>query len=92
MRSACPKPDFIVFSGDLLAHSIHSKYDYVGQDRHKLIRQTLNFISYEFNHYFPGVPIFFTLGNNDHYHDYGFRQNDVMVFTQRSRIVIAIWR
>ncbi|MFZ2445854.1 MAG: metallophosphoesterase [Syntrophobacteraceae bacterium] len=76
MRSACPHPDFIVFSGDLLAHAIHKMYAYVGNDRHKLIRQTLSFISYQFDHYFPGVPIFFTLGNNDHYHDYGFAPND----------------
>ncbi|MGC9966756.1 MAG: metallophosphoesterase [Syntrophobacteraceae bacterium] len=74
MHSICPHPDFIIFSGDLLAHGLeaeYSKHSYPGHTVEEFVQNTLSFINYEFKYYFGNVPIYFTLGNNDNYTDFG---------------------
>ena len=74
MKQACPAPDFILFSGDLLAHRF-AKYHtevFSGNERafRAFVKETLKFIGTEFHRTFPSVHVVFTLGNNDSYEDY----------------------
>lgn len=74
MHSICPHPDFIIFSGDLLGHGLEAEYSqhpYPGVTVEQFVQKTLSFINYEFKIYFSDVPIYFTLGNNDSYTDFG---------------------
>jgi hypothetical protein len=76
MQSICPHPDFIIFSGDLLGHELQEEYnEYLkhnpGVSYNEFVQNTLSFINYEFKLYFSDVPIYFTLGNNDSYTDFG---------------------
>jgi sphingomyelin phosphodiesterase acid-like 3 len=73
MKANCPSPDFILFSGDLLAHSFKKKFQgFSTSDAayKKFVVKTLSFISWQFQHYYPTTPVFFALGNNDAYDDY----------------------
>jgi len=70
MKKVCPTPDFILFSGDTLVHEFEKKFKKHSQSQgelRKFVLKTYEFISYEFNYFFPRVPIYFTLGNNDGY-------------------------
>jgi hypothetical protein len=76
MQAICPHPDFIIFSGDLLGHELTNEYTaYLkhnpGVSLDAFVQNTLSFINYEFKIYFSDVPIYFTLGNNDNYIDFG---------------------
>jgi hypothetical protein len=85
MQSICPHPDFIIFSGDLLGHGIEDEYKaYLkhnpGVSLDAFVQNTLSFINYEFKLYFSDVPIYFTLGNNDNYIDFGIAPPPVDTF------------
>ncbi len=79
MKLACPAPDFILFSGDLLAHKFRKYHTEVfsGNERafRAFVKETLKFIGTEVHRTFPGVHVVFTLGNNDSYEDYGIEPN-----------------
>lgn len=79
MKQACPAPDFILFSGDLLAHKFnyYRTNDFSGNEGafRAFVKETLEFIGAEVHRTFPGVHIVFTLGNNDSYGDYKIEPN-----------------
>ncbi len=79
MKLACPAPDFILFSGDLLAHRFKKYRTEVFSDNERafraFVKETLKFIGEEFHRTFPGVHVVFTLGNNDSYEDYEIEPN-----------------
>ncbi|MGA2226156.1 MAG: metallophosphoesterase [Syntrophobacteraceae bacterium] len=79
MKGVCPAPDFILFSGDLLAHTF-KKYRtevFSGNERafRAFVKETLKFIGQEVHRTFPRVHVVFTLGNNDSYGDYEIEPN-----------------
>lgn len=70
MRLAVPSPAAIVFTGDFLRHDFSDYYWHYAQnpsdeDRLRFIVKTVAFFAHRLQSYFPGVPVFFTLGNND---------------------------
>lgn len=65
-----PRPRFILFSGDLLAHhfnrSFHSLFPDAGEQAlEDFITATAEFIIDKVGATFPGIPVLFTLGNTD---------------------------
>ena len=79
MKLSCPSPDFILFSGDLLAHKFNDYHTevFAGNERafRAFVKETLKFIGSEVQRTFPGVHVVFTLGNNDSYGDYKIDPN-----------------
>lgn len=68
MKITCPQPDFILFSGDTLAHDFKEKFSKFSSSHdefRRFVEKVYNFISYQMNVFLPGVPIYLTLGNND---------------------------
>lgn len=63
--------DFIIFTGDFLAHNFHGRYEKVNNNNtdglDSFIDKTLSFFVMMFEKYFPKVPVYFCLGNNDSY-------------------------
>jgi predicted MPP superfamily phosphohydrolase len=63
--------DFIIFTGDFLAHKFHERYGKVNNNStdglDSFIDKTLTFFVILFEKYFPEVPVYFCLGNNDSY-------------------------
>ncbi|KIG15383.1 Acid sphingomyelinase-like phosphodiesterase 3b precursor [Enhygromyxa salina] len=65
-------PDYVIISGDFLAHSFRSRYqELTGDDSDAgyrgFVDKTLQFLTVEINTSFPGIPIIPALGNNDSY-------------------------
>ncbi len=79
MKGVCPAPDFILFSGDLLAHKFRNYRTEVFSDNERayraFVKETLKFIGEEVHSTFPRVHVVFTLGNNDSYGDYEIEPN-----------------
>lgn len=71
MKAVSAKPDFIVIAGDLLAHDFQSKcLSNPGQNEasvHLFIAKTMTFLKLMIEETYPGVPVFYALGNNDAY-------------------------
>jgi len=71
MAAVYKRPDFIIFTGDFLAHEFHDKFkdnnnsSLEGLD--SFIEKTITFMVLMFKKYFPGVPVYISLGNNDSY-------------------------
>jgi sphingomyelin phosphodiesterase acid-like 3 len=71
----CPRPDFILYPGDSLAHNWKAQYDKVAprssdedpEAYRGFTAKTIAFLALEFRRHFPGVPILPTLGNEDAY-------------------------
>lgn len=65
------KPDFIIFTGDFLAHIFQDRYSKLNNNKtdgvKEFINKTLTFFTILFEKSFPGVPVYFCLGNNDCY-------------------------
>ncbi|MCP4155604.1 MAG: hypothetical protein GY757_48215 [bacterium] len=63
--------DFILFTGDFLAHIFHTRYKEVNNNSEvgldTFIDKTLQLYAILFEKNFPGVPVYFCLGNNDSY-------------------------
>lgn len=62
------KPDFVIFSGDFLAHNFDTQfltYDKSGDNYSGFVDKTIAFITLMFNKYLPGLRVYFCLGNND---------------------------
>jgi hypothetical protein len=69
-RAKIPNPDFILFSGDFLAHHFNQNYDAAfpsagPAERDAFILKTVQFIAEKVAKAFPEVSVYFTLGNND---------------------------
>lgn len=71
MAAVYKDPDFIIFTGDFIAHEFHDLYKAANKGSleglEHFIKKTFTFIVLEFEKYFPGVPVYFSLGNNDSY-------------------------
>lgn len=69
-RAKIPNPDFILFSGDFLAHHFNRRFDAAfpsadAASRNAFILKTVEFIVDKVAKAFPAVSTYFTLGNND---------------------------
>lgn len=72
MRQVEPQPDFILFSGDLLAHHFSERYAQATGDSSQaglesFIAKTVDFFARTVDQYFPRTPVYLCLGNNDAY-------------------------
>ena len=70
MQSRAVGAKFVTVSGDLISHSFSCKFNAVlphaAPDAYKsFVGKTLSFVIQELNETFPGVPVYFALGNND---------------------------
>ncbi|WP_246198059.1 metallophosphoesterase [Solidesulfovibrio aerotolerans] len=70
MVAASPKPDFILFPGDLLCHHFWALYPKLSGDASQagleaFIQKTVEYFFSEVSRRFPGVPVYVALGNND---------------------------
>lgn len=74
--------DFIIFPGDFLAHKFEERYaEYAGDPSSAGLQaftaKTMAYITAEVSARFPGIPIYFALGNNDStYGDYKIAPTD----------------
>ena len=93
MAAVSGKPDFVIFSGDFLAHIFHDRYadcnNKSSEGLDAFIDKTVTFFAILFEKYFPGVPVYLSLGNNDCYNgDYmiapegDFLKNTAVIFSQ----------
>lgn len=70
MQKNINQPDFIVFTGDFLVHEFEKKFAKYAGSKAKIepfIDKTVGFVSLMFKKYFPGIPVYISLGNNDCY-------------------------
>ncbi len=72
MRLVEPNPDFLIFTGDILAHNFGQLYQSATGDSSQsglesFIAKTVTFFAWEIEQHFPGIPVFISLGNNDAY-------------------------
>jgi sphingomyelin phosphodiesterase acid-like 3 len=71
----CPRPDFVLYAGDSLAHNWQAQYDKTASRSsdddpgayRDFTAKTITFLAMEFRKHFPDVPILPTLGNEDAY-------------------------
>ena len=66
------KPDFIIFTGDILAHDFNARFrqfkpDSSKEELDRFILKTVKFVINGLSHVFPSAEIFFSLGNTDSY-------------------------
>ena len=72
MRRALPRPDFVVMTGDFLAHNFRARFDAAAKDHSEaayraFVRRTMRFLALSLERNFPRTPILPVLGNNDSY-------------------------
>lgn len=70
MAETSKNPDFIIFTGDFLAHEFPDKFEQhapEGSDYDRFVEKTVEFVVLMFEKYFPGTPVYLSLGNNDCY-------------------------
>ncbi len=68
LSEAANKPDFVIFTGDFLAHDFDEKfanYSKPGDNYSDFVIKTMNFMTLMFKKFFPDTPVYFCLGNND---------------------------
>ena len=68
MKAACASPDCVIYTGDLPCHGIWQKLEGYSSDenqRNQFITKLVEFIGLRFRSMYPGVPVYFVLGNND---------------------------
>lgn len=70
MAGAAPRPDFLLYPGDLLCHRFWTQYpkltgDLTPQGLLGFITKTAEYFLTEVTRRFPGVPLYLALGNND---------------------------
>ena len=71
----CPRPDFILYPGDSLAHNWRARYEKAAsrsssdneEAYRKFTAKTIEFLALELRKHFPAVPILPALGNEDAY-------------------------
>jgi sphingomyelin phosphodiesterase acid-like 3 len=74
MKQRSTSPDFIIYTGDFLAHRFNNTYKTLtGDDSteglQRFIDKTLTYIASRITYYYPATPVYFCLGNNDTYED-----------------------
>jgi predicted MPP superfamily phosphohydrolase len=70
MSNTSNRLDFIIFTGDFIAHDFIQKFTanrQPGDSPDDFILKTFTFMASMFNKYFPDTPVYFALGNNDSY-------------------------
>jgi len=70
MAKTSKKPDFIIFTGDFIAHEFPDKFKQhapEGSDYDTFVEKTIEFVVLMFEKYFPDTPVYISLGNNDCY-------------------------
>lgn len=71
MAAVYKNPDFVMFTGDFIAHDFHDRYKKANygslEGIDAFIKKTVTFMVLMFKTYFPNVPVYFSLGNNDSY-------------------------
>ena len=72
MAAALPKPDYILLTGDLLAHDFSERYQKATGDQteaglRSFIKKTVTFMADLISGTFRGRTVYFILGNNDSY-------------------------
>lgn len=68
MGQADRKPDFVIFTGDFIAHNFDTQFGpYVknGVCYSTFVKKNIAFVVAMFNKYLPGTRVYFCLGNND---------------------------
>jgi len=70
MAARVPRPDFLLFPGDLLCHRFWTYYPRITGDTSRagllaFIDKTVEYFLTEVTRRFPGVPLYLALGNND---------------------------
>lgn len=68
MRAACPRPDCVIYTGDIPCHGVwdtFSTFDSSPQKRDQFLTKMVEFLGLRFKTAFPRAPVYFTLGNND---------------------------
>lgn len=68
MRAACPRPDCVIYTGDLPCHGVWDQFETYSQDpaqREDFLTKLVEFMGLLFRAYFPRATVYFTLGNND---------------------------
>ena len=69
----CPRPEFILYPGDSLAHDWRARYEKAskrssrdGEEAYReFTRKSIQFLALEFRKHFPNVPVLPALGNED---------------------------
>ena len=68
-RRLLPRPDFVLYPGDYLAHGFETKFDtYAGggqEGYERFVIKTMTFVSDQLHEALPEVPVYGTLGNED---------------------------
>jgi hypothetical protein len=70
MARRVPRPDFLLFPGDLLCHDFWTRYRQATGDASQagltaFVQKTAEYFLTEVTRRFPGVPLYVALGNND---------------------------
>jgi hypothetical protein len=70
MAARVPRPDFVLFPGDLLCHGFWTRYPKLTGDTSKqgllnFIEKTADYFLREVTRRFPDIPVYPALGNND---------------------------
>lgn len=71
-RKSAPHPDFIIVSGDFLAHDFQQTYASMSGSKDttavdSFIDKTIAFLALMIDEHFPTTPVYAALGNNDSY-------------------------
>jgi sphingomyelin phosphodiesterase acid-like 3 len=69
----CPRPDFVLYPGDSLAHDWRARYEKASsrssrddeEAYREFTRKSIQFLALKFRQHFPSVPVFPALGNED---------------------------
>lgn len=72
MKATVSDPAMVLFTGDILAHHFHERYQDATGDTgqtglRSFIKKTVQFVVSKVAGIFPQAPVYFTLGNNDSY-------------------------
>lgn len=92
LRRVAPHPDFILFSGDFLAHDFRDAFFKNARGKGdaaygRFVEKTVRFLAHMFDSRFPAVPVIPTLGNNDsECGDYGFEPGGEFL-----KMFAAVW-
>lgn len=87
------QPDFIIFTGDFIAHDFQAKFKEnsdPGDNYDQFVAKVFTFIAGQFIKYFPDTPVYFSLGNNDSYSgDYAIQAGGA--FLKDTTDILAPW-
>jgi sphingomyelin phosphodiesterase acid-like 3 len=70
LQKVQPKPKLIIFTGDVLPHHFHERFEAISSSQdpaafRAFVRKDFDFVSMELQKAAGGVPVVYTVGNND---------------------------